>query len=121
MLLQAKRSGVKIISLTTVRADFCVEVTVYSEIFFKQVVRMTAGPTLFAQYCSFIIPTVMRTACLISEIFSLSVIVEEASPWMLRATVNNINISKQQLLPKAMCSLFLRLWRNSNIFWKVLI
>lgn len=63
----------------------------------------------------------MRTACLISEIFSLSVIVEEVSLWMLRATVSNINISKQQLRPQAMCSLFLRLWRNSNIFWKVLI
>lgn len=67
---------------------------------------MTADRALFAQHCSFIIATVMRTACLISEIFTFSVIVEEASLWVLRAAVNNINISKQQLLPKATCSLF---------------
>lgn len=112
MLLQAKRSGGKNYFFNhcaswLLRGGHCLLGD-----FFKQVVRMTADWTLFAQYCSFIIPTVMRTACLISEIFTLSVIVEEASLWMLRAAVNNINISKQQLLPKAMCSLFLRLWRN---------
>lgn len=66
-------------------------------ILLNKVVRMTADWSGFAQYCSFIPPTVIRSACLISQILTSSVIVEEASLWTLGATLTNPNTFKEQL------------------------